>query len=290
MEGAEQSAFLPVAADAQPGVTAASPLPAGVPCYQCAYDLAGLLPGGVCPECGLAISASWPRRTADGEARRRADRARGRIRLVLATTIMLFVLNASLVLAACGAVVNAAGQYSQATFEDGEGAIVAGTLLALLAGVAYATMVAVVAATPRPAGERKRLATRVGGPMMVAGLVAILPGAFMGVPFLLLAGMLAIPVGNALCIVGMLGICGDVLARVGRPRPRRRLAVALAAVFIVFPVVATLASTYTVAGAGVALGAVLLMTGASAILVWQAIRGVRAVEFEIGQPGQPTTH
>ncbi len=267
----------------------ARPLPAGVPCYQCEYELAGLLPGGVCPECGLAISASWPRTTACGEARHRAHRARGRIRLVLATMIMLFVLNASVVLAACGAVVNAVGQHAQGTFENGEGAIVAGTMLALFAGLAYATMVAIVAATPRLAGERARLAARVGGPMMVAGLVAVVPGAFMGLDFLLLAGMLAMLVGNALCIVGMLGICGEALARVGRPRPRRWLVVSLAAVFILFPVVATLASTRTVAGACVSLGAVLIMAGASAILVWQAIRGVRAVEFEIGQAGQPAT-
>ncbi|MEQ8843546.1 MAG: hypothetical protein RIB58_01730 [Phycisphaerales bacterium] len=270
----------------EPKPDAAERLPAGVVCYQCRYDLAGLDAGGVCPECGLAIAVSWPRSGASGEARRRAQRARGRIRLVLATTIMLLVLNASLVLAACGAVVNAVGQYAQGTFEDGEGAIVAGTLLALFAGLAYATMVAVVAAMPRLAGERPRLATRVGGLMMVAGLVAILPGGFMGVDFLLLAGMLAMLVGNALCIVGMLGICGDVLARVDRPRPRRWLVVALSAVFIVFPVVATFASTRTVAGACVALGAVLLLAGASAVLAWQAIRGVRAVEFEIGQPGQ----
>ncbi|MEQ9096527.1 MAG: hypothetical protein RIE32_09715 [Phycisphaerales bacterium] len=38
----------------------AEPLGAGVLCYQCTYDLAGLDAGGVCPECGLAIAASWP--------------------------------------------------------------------------------------------------------------------------------------------------------------------------------------------------------------------------------------
>lgn len=39
---------------------AAAPLPAGVLCYQCTYDLGGLAASGVCPECGLEIAASWP--------------------------------------------------------------------------------------------------------------------------------------------------------------------------------------------------------------------------------------
>ena len=35
-------------------------LPAGVLCVRCAYDLGGLSPDGVCPECGLDARASWP--------------------------------------------------------------------------------------------------------------------------------------------------------------------------------------------------------------------------------------
>ncbi|OAB61257.1 hypothetical protein AY599_00025 [Leptolyngbya valderiana BDU 20041] len=287
MEGADQSVFAPAAADAQPEAAAAEPLPAGVLCYQCQYDLAGLDAGGVCPECGLAIAASWPRSGASGEARRRAQRARGRIRLVLATTIMLLVLHASLVLAACGAVVNAVGQHAQGTFEDGEGAIVAGTLLALLAGLAYAVLATVLAAMPGFHGERKRFGVRVGGPMLVAGLVAVVLAVTLNAPFVFFGGAITVVVGNVLCVIAILGICGDALARVDRARPRRWLVVALAAVFAVLPVVAAVAAHGSVAGACVALGAVLIMAGASAVLAWQAIRGVRAVEFEIGQPGQP---
>ncbi len=39
---------------------AAEPLPAGVPCYRCRYDLIGRVPGEPCPECGLDVAASWP--------------------------------------------------------------------------------------------------------------------------------------------------------------------------------------------------------------------------------------
>jgi len=35
-------------------------LPVKLVCHQCRYDLAGLAIGSVCPECGLAIAASWP--------------------------------------------------------------------------------------------------------------------------------------------------------------------------------------------------------------------------------------
>jgi hypothetical protein len=39
---------------------APGPLPSPAWCYGCGYNLAGLAPEGVCPECGLAIAASWP--------------------------------------------------------------------------------------------------------------------------------------------------------------------------------------------------------------------------------------
>ncbi len=38
----------------------ARPLPSPTWCYRCGYNLAGLRPEGVCPECGLEVAASWP--------------------------------------------------------------------------------------------------------------------------------------------------------------------------------------------------------------------------------------
>ncbi len=43
-----------------PPIPTAEPLPAWMRCVACGYDLAGLSPGGVCPECGIQIPASWP--------------------------------------------------------------------------------------------------------------------------------------------------------------------------------------------------------------------------------------
>lgn len=271
----------------EPGEDSPSLVPATTPCYGCRYNLVGLSIHSVCPECGLAISASWPRRSAGSEERRQAERARGRIRLVLAAAIMLLVANASLVLSACGAIVNAAGQHAQTTFKDGEGAITLGIVLAFLAVLAYAVLVAVLAAMPRLVGERRRPSVRIGGPLTAVGLIAIFPGGMMAASFPLMGGLLATLIGNAVCAVAMLGICGDVLARVDRSRPPLWLVAALAAVFAVLPVAATFSANGTVAGAGVALGAVVVMAGASALLVWQAIRGIRAVEFEARRPGQP---
>lgn len=268
----------------------ARPLPAGVPCYQCEYELAGLVPGGVCPECGLAISASWPRPRVVSEARRLAERARGRIQLVLATTIMLFIVNASLVLSAFGALIYAVGQRSQATIEDGEGAMLIGMFLAFLAMLAYAVLATILAAIPHFHGERKRFGVRVGGPLMAAGMVACVLGMPLFSPLLTMGGLLAVVVGNIACVVAMLGICGDPLDQAGRSRPAVWIVVVLVSAFVVLPIVAAVAALSGVVGACLTLGAVLLMTGASAILVWQAIRGVRAVEFEIGQAGQPTTY
>lgn len=37
-----------------------APLPEGVLCYQCQYNLVGRVRGEVCPECGLDAAASWP--------------------------------------------------------------------------------------------------------------------------------------------------------------------------------------------------------------------------------------
>lgn len=36
------------------------PVPAGALCARCRYELAGLEPTGVCPECGLDVATSWP--------------------------------------------------------------------------------------------------------------------------------------------------------------------------------------------------------------------------------------
>ncbi|MFI4882421.1 MAG: hypothetical protein ACIAQU_07540, partial [Phycisphaerales bacterium JB064] len=285
MEGADQSAFLPVAADAQPRVTAASPLPAGVPCYQCAYDLAGLLLGGVCPECGLAISASWPRRAAGDEERRRVDRVRGRVRLVLAAAIALLVASASLVLWACGCVVNAGAQRSQASFEDGEVAIILGFGLSCAALLVYAVLATVLAVSKRTPGERARLAVRIAGPLMVVGMVAIFPGAVIGLFFVSAGGALALLVGNAACVMALLGVCGDMLTHADRSRPPRWLTGVLVAVYLVVPITTFAAAKGTVAGAGIALAAAIVLAVASAIVAWHAIRGVRAVEYDARRPG-----
>lgn len=94
---------------------AESTIPAGVACAGCGYELAGLPRGGVCPECGLDVPASWPVWDLRRCAKPYVEHVQDELRMLNWATMAAWVVLASAAVAGLGAALEPHGGAVAAT-------------------------------------------------------------------------------------------------------------------------------------------------------------------------------
>jgi hypothetical protein len=290
---------------AEPGTPAAersSPpaerLPAGVPCYQCAYELAGLAPEGVCPECGLAIAASWPEWDLRACHRLCVEHVGRELAALQRVGLGLLIATVGGIPAAAAVLVDAHGVDATVLLMVGLPGVVVGLILVpMFLMLAGRTM----RRRPDAAGLREgdgwaaerltRSRVRTGGWLLAIGLATALPlsalAGLVGYGLAMLvgvAGVLMVSAGMASLAAGVGGLCARMRERAGHAARYRTAIVAIA-----LPWAALLPAMLVIQGwpphAGwVVLGMAIALCASAAGLIALTAQALRAVEPLLTEP------
>ncbi len=206
-----------------PKLPATEPLPAWMRCAGCGYELAGLPGGGVCPECGLAVAASWPVWDLRACHRGYVEHVAEEFRMVhWAALTAWVVLAATLAASVAGAMEGRVGGIVAVATGAGMVAMGAVVVLPLMVWYAQRSLRAHPNARLAPgAAERRRLrwALRLGQTGLLGVLLWVPAAAFGGgdvLMALLLAGAALAAVGLAWASFEAMRYANHTLGRAGR--------------------------------------------------------------------------
>lgn len=245
-------------------------IPAGIACTGCEYELAGLPRGGVCPECGLAVPASWPVYDLHECARPYVVHVLDELRMLNWATLAAWVVLASAAIAGVGTAFEGRGGRVAITAMSFGLLAVAGLVpLPLLVLYAWSALTQHPNTRTAPGGANR---TRLRRTLLVAqlglwgvlglGLLAGFADVRIAWPFFIAAAAVAMA-GLGWACLEALAYTAHVLYRAGAACPNRALVLGWGFALIVLAVVAA-GSTF------VDLGRPLALTAASSSLLGPA--------------------